>query len=69
MRIVEVHLHKLIVPMQPDTVNSPGLERPLTAAAPVSGRRRLDFAESPRRCLEWIPAALAAAGLTSPPEG
>lgn len=59
MRIAEVRLHQVVVPMRPDTGNSPGLERPLTAADPVSGRLLLDFAQFPK----WIVELVADNGL------
>ena len=35
MKIVDVKIHKLIVPMKPDTVHSPGVDDRLCAPDPV----------------------------------
>jgi muconate cycloisomerase len=53
MRIVDVHIHKLIVPMKPDTVHSPGVEDKLCAPDPVSGRS-LNFWEFPKWIIELV---------------
>ncbi|MEW6753045.1 MAG: mandelate racemase/muconate lactonizing enzyme family protein [Candidatus Latescibacterota bacterium] len=59
MRIAEVRIHEVVVPMRPGTVSSPGLERPLTAADPFSGRLLADFAQYPK----WIVELVADSGL------
>ncbi len=53
MKIVDVKIHKLIVPMKPDTVHSPGVEDPLCAPDPVTGRRA-NFWEFPKWIIELI---------------
>ena len=58
MKIAAVEIHKVIVPMLPDTVHSPGVEDPLCAPDPVSGRR-LDFYQFPK----WIIEVIADNGL------
>lgn len=40
MKIVDVHIHAVIVPMQPGAVHSEGVEDKLCAADPVSGRSK-----------------------------
>ena len=59
LRIVDVCIHKVIVPMKPDTVHSPGVEDKLCAPDPVSGRS-LNFWEFPK----WIIELVADNGLT-----
>ena len=49
MRIVDVRIHKLIVPMKPDTVHSEGVDDKLCAPDPLSGRSA-NFWEFPK----WI---------------
>lgn len=58
MKIVDVRIHKIIVPMKPDTVHSPGVEDKLCAPDPVSGRS-LNFWEFPK----WIIEVVADSGL------
>lgn len=53
MKIVDVKTHRLIVPMKPDTVHSPGVRDPLCAADPVTGRRA-NFWEFPKWIIELI---------------
>lgn len=68
MRVVDVALHKVVVPMRPETVNSPGIERPLTAADPVTGRLLLDFAQYPKWIIELV-ADNGLVGLGEPRRG
>ena len=49
MKIASVTIHQVLVPMKPDTVHSTGVQDPLCAPDPVSGRR-LDFDKFPK----WI---------------
>ena len=58
MKIVAVDLHQVIVPMKPDTVHSAGVEDPLCAPDPVTGRR-LNFWQFPK----WIVELKADSGL------
>ena len=58
MKIVDVLIHKLLVPMKPDTVHSPGVEDRLCAADPVSGRTA-NFWDFPK----WIIEVVADNGL------
>ncbi len=51
MKIVDVRIHKLVVPMKPDTVHSPGVEDRLCAADPVSGREA-NFWDFPKWIIE-----------------
>ena len=53
MKIVDVHIHKIVVPMKPDTVHSPGVEDKLCASDPVSGRS-LNFWEFPKWIIELV---------------
>ena len=53
LRIADVKIHKLIVPMKPDTVHSPGVEDPLCASDPVSGRRA-NFWDFPKWIIELV---------------
>lgn len=53
MKIVDVRIHRLIVPMKPGTVHSPGVSDPLCAADPVTGRRA-NFWEFPKWIVELI---------------
>jgi len=58
MHIVDVKIHKLMVPMKPDTVHSPGVSDTLCAPDPVSGRSA-SFWEFPK----WIVELIADNGL------
>jgi L-alanine-DL-glutamate epimerase-like enolase superfamily enzyme len=53
MRIVDVQIHKLIVPMKPDTVHSPGVEDRLCAPDPLTGRCA-NFWEFPKWIIEIV---------------
>ncbi|MBN2292337.1 MAG: hypothetical protein JXM70_07925, partial [Pirellulales bacterium] len=53
MKIVEVRIHKLIVPMKPDTVHSPGVEDRLCAPDPFSGQVA-NFWEFPKWIIELV---------------
>lgn len=53
MKIAEVVIHKLIVPMKPDTVHSPGTQDKLCAPDPVTGRS-LNFWEFPKWIVELV---------------
>ncbi len=67
MKIVDVKIHKLIVPMKPDTVHSPGVEDPLCAADPVTGRQA-NFWEFPKWIIELV-ADDGTVGLGEPRRG
>ncbi|MFM1551051.1 MAG: mandelate racemase/muconate lactonizing enzyme family protein [Lentisphaeria bacterium] len=67
MKIVDVRIHKLIVPMKPDTVHSPGVEDKLCAPDPVSGRS-LNFWEFPKWIIELV-ADNGVTGLGEPRRG
>ena len=54
MKIVDVIIHKLVVPMKPGAVNSPGMERPLTAPDPITGRMLVDLAQYPKWIIELV---------------
>ena len=58
MKITDVRIHKLIVPMKPNSVHSSGVEDKLCAPDPVSGRS-LNFWEFPK----WIIELVADSGL------
>lgn len=53
MKIIDVHIHKVVVPMKPHTVHSPGIEDKLCAPDPVSGRS-LNFWEFPKWIIELV---------------
>ena len=53
MKIVDVKIHKLIVPMKPDTVHSPGVDDRLCAPDPVSGRSD-NFWQFPKWIIELV---------------
>jgi muconate cycloisomerase len=53
MRISNVKIHKLIVPMKPDTVHSPGVDDRLCAPDPVTGRSA-NFWEFPKWIIELV---------------
>ena len=67
MKISHVQIHKLIVPMKPDTVHSPGVEDKLCAPDPVSGRS-LNFWEFPKWIIE-LEADNGLVGLGEPRRG
>jgi len=58
VRIIDVRIHELIVPMRPDTVHSPGVADKLCAPDPVTGRSA-NFWEFPK----WIIELVADSGL------
>ncbi len=53
MKIVDVKLHQVVVPMRPDAVHSAGIEDNLCAPDPVTGRR-LNFWEFPKWIVEMV---------------
>lgn len=53
MKIIDVRIHKVIVPMKPNTVHSPGIDDKLCAPDPVSGRS-LNFWEFPKWIIELV---------------
>lgn len=67
MKIIDVHIHKLIVPMKPDTVHSSGVEDKLCDPDPVSGRS-LNFWEFPKWIIELV-ADNGLVGLGEPRRG
>ena len=67
MQIVDVRIHKLIVPMRPDTVHSTGVEDKLCAPDPVSGRSA-NFWEFPKWIIELV-ADNGLVGLGEPRRG
>jgi len=67
MKIADVKIHKLVVPMKPDTVHSPGVDDPLCAEDPVTGRRA-NFWEFPKWIIELI-ADDGTVGLGEPRRG
>ena len=67
MNITHVRIHKLIVPIKPDTVHSPGVEDTLCAPDPVSGRS-LNFWEFPKWIIE-LEADNGLVGLGEPRRG
>lgn len=67
MKIAEVKFHKVIVPMKPDTVHSPGVEDKLCAPDQFSGRS-LNFYEFPKWFIELI-ADDGTVGLGEPRRG
>lgn len=58
MKIVDVRIHQLIVPMKPDTVHSEGVDDKLCAPDPITGRSA-NFWEFPK----WIVELVADNGL------
>ena len=58
MKIVDVIIHKLVVPMKPDTVHSSGIQDTLCAPDPITGRV-MNFHEFPK----WIIELVADSGL------
>ena len=67
MKIVDVRIHKLVVPMKADTVHSPGVEDRLCAADPVSGRTA-NFWEFPKWIIE-LESDTGLVGLGEPRRG
>ena len=67
MKIAEVKFHKVIVPMKPDTVHSPGVDDKLCAPDAYSGRA-LNFYEFPKWIIEVI-ADDGTVGLGEPRRG
>jgi len=67
MKIVDVKIHKLIVPMKPDTVHSVGTEDKLCAPDPVTGRS-LNFWDFPKWIIELV-ADDGTVGLGEPRRG
>ncbi len=67
MKIIDVRIHKLLVPMKPDTVHSPGVEDRLCAADPVSGRTA-NFWDFPKWIIELV-ADNGLVGLGEPRRG
>ncbi|MFM1550374.1 MAG: hypothetical protein ACKJSG_13310 [Lentisphaeria bacterium] len=53
MKIVDVRIHKIIVPMKPDTVHSTGVDDKLCAPDPETGRS-LSFWEFPKWIIELV---------------
>jgi L-alanine-DL-glutamate epimerase-like enolase superfamily enzyme len=67
MKITEVRLHSVIVPMRPATVHSEGVRDKLCAPDPVSGRS-LNFWEFPKWIVELV-TDTGAVGLGEPRRG
>ncbi len=67
MKIADVKIHGVIVPMRPGVVHSPGVEDKLCAPDPVSGRS-LNFWEFPKWIIE-IEADNGLVGLGEPRRG
>ena len=67
MKIVDVRIHKIVVPMKPDTVHSPGIDDKLCAPDPVTGRS-LNFYEFPKWIIELV-ADNGLVGLGEPRRG
>ena len=67
MKIVDVRIHKLIVPMKPGAVHSEGVEDKLCAPDPVTGRS-LNFWEFPKWIVE-VEADNGLVGLGEPRRG
>ena len=67
LTITDVRIHKLIVPMKPDTVHSPGVEDKLCAPDPVTGRS-LNFWDFPKWVVELV-ANNGLVGLGEPRRG
>lgn len=67
MKIAAVELHQVVVPMKPDTVHSAGVEDPLCAPDPITGRR-LNFWEFPKWIVE-LKADNGLVGLGEPRRG
>jgi muconate cycloisomerase len=67
MRIDDVVIHRVIVPMKPDTVHSAGVDDPLCAPDPVTGRV-MGFWDFPKWIIELI-ADDGTVGLGEPRRG
>ena len=67
MKIVDVRIHKLVVPMRPGAVHSEGVEDKLCAPDPVTGRS-LNFWEFPKWIIELV-ADNGLVGLGEPRRG
>ncbi|MBI3920477.1 MAG: hypothetical protein HY318_03575, partial [Armatimonadetes bacterium] len=67
MKIIDVRIHKVIVPMQPGTVHSEGVEDKLCAPDPFTGRS-LNFWEFPKWIIELV-ADNGLVGLGEPRRG
>ena len=67
MKITDVRIHKVLVPMKPDTVHSPGVEDKLCAPDPITGRS-LNFWEFPKWIIELV-ADNGVVGLGEPRRG
>jgi muconate cycloisomerase len=67
MKIVDVQVHQVIVPMRPDTVHSAGVQDKLCAPDPISGRS-LNFYEFPKWIIELV-ADNGLVGLGEPRRG
>lgn len=67
MKIIDVKIHKLIVPMRPDAVHSPDIEDPLCAPDHFSGRVA-NFWDFPKWIIEMV-ADNGLVGLGEPPRG
>lgn len=67
MKITDVRIHKLIVPMKPDTVHTPGVEDRLCAPDPITGRSA-NFWDFPKWIIELV-ADDGTVGLGEPRRG
>lgn len=67
MKIIDVRIHKIVVPMKPDTVHSPGVDDKLCGPDPVTGRS-LNFYEFPKWIIELV-ADNGLVGLGEPRRG
>ena len=67
MKIVDVNIHKVVVPMKPDSVNSSGVDDKLCAPDPITGRS-LNFWEFPKWVIELV-ADNGLVGLGEPRRG
>jgi muconate cycloisomerase len=67
LRITEVHIHQVVVPMKPDTVHSSGVQDKLCSPDPVTGRS-LNFWEFPKWIIELV-ADNGLVGLGEPRRG
>lgn len=67
MRIVDVRIHKVVVPMRPGVVNSQHIQDCLCAPDPVTGRS-LSFWEFPKWIIE-VEADNGLVGLGEPRRG
>ena len=53
MKIIDVKIHKVILPIKPDTVHSEGMEDKLRAPDQIAGRS-LDFYDFPKWIIELV---------------